>query len=132
MNAEFWLNLLRPIPSRTAVTPTIAVLKLVTPLSLVLSSWAEQPVNTYLFWLGALPVVIVLLQIVYLTHANLPALQSEPHHQAMRELEGRYGDNTQGRRRQGKISASSRSGNPGMATNPATTIDAVQQIENDR
>lgn len=128
MNVDFWTNILRPIPSRTPVTPTLSVLKLVTPLALVLSTWAKAPVNTYLFLLAAAPVVLVLLQIAYLTVCKLETLQSEPHHEKMKELEGLYGDNRQGKRKQGRVSTAGRSGNPHMETLSSQTIDAAPRI----
>ena len=129
MNAEFWVNLLRPIPSQTAVTPTLSVLKLVTPLSLVLCSWANPPLDRYLFGLGVLPVIVILVQIIFLTIFKLSALQSEPNHEKMRELQGLYGDSTPGRKKQGRVTSGGRSGNPQMTTAPSTTIDAVKKVE---
>ena len=113
----FWESLLRPINSSTAVTPTIAVIKLVTPLSIVLSAFAAKPVNEYLFYLGASPVAVVLAHIIYFSGKHRELLSSEPHKEAMAELEGRFGSNDGTGPRDIKLARAAKlTGNPQMAT----------------
>ena len=115
--AEFWANLLKPISSSTAVTPTLATIKIVTPLSIIMTRFTPAPINSYLFILGALPVILIVLQISYLTIANLPALESDPHKERMRELEGLFGENTpEGARKMKVISSSEPSQNPQLVS----------------
>jgi hypothetical protein len=113
--AGFWESLLRPIRSDTSVTPTIAVIKLVTPLSLVLASFAKEPVNSSLFLLGAAPVATVLLQILFLTFTGkIEHLESEPHKERMRELENRFGSNDGDGSRDMKLAKTRLTDNPKM------------------
>lgn len=113
--AGFWESFLRPIRSDTAVTPTIAVVKLVTPLSLVLASFAKEPVNSSLFFLGAAPVAAVLIQILFLTFAGkIQHLESEPHKERMRELENRFGSNDGEGSRDMKLAKTRLTDNPKM------------------
>jgi hypothetical protein len=120
--AEFWANLLRPISSSTAVTPTLATIKIVTPLSVVMTMFTPAPINTYLFILGALPVALIVLQIAFLTVANLSALESDPHKERMRELEGLFGENSpEGNRKMKVVGSSQPSENPQLFREPAAS-----------
>jgi hypothetical protein len=88
MSPGFWESLLRPISSNTAVTPTLAIIKLVTPLGLILATFAKQPfVGEMLFYLAASPVVVALLQIAGLTLFAPSRLSSEPHVEEMARID---------------------------------------------
>lgn len=117
--SEFWANLLRPIPSRTPVTPTLAVLKLVTPLSLAMTALGPAELARSFFWLGASPVIAVLLQIAYLTTVRIDVLDSEPHKQAMAELQNRFGQNVGNGPRDVLV------GSVGMTDNPHLSGDVA-------
>jgi hypothetical protein len=83
----FWETLLRPIPSNTPVTPTIAIIKLVTPLSFILAAVSKSPeVGLLLVYVGIAPVSVALMQIVYLTLRYPDKLMSEPHIQEMARI----------------------------------------------
>lgn len=122
----FWEILLRPIPSNTPVTPTLAVMKLVTPLSLVLATFAKTPeVGLFFCYLGIAPVATALVQIAYLTFRHPDKLMSEPHIEEMARINnGQITQNNSDGSNSKVVTLSDRLGdNPGMNTTAPVILD---------
>lgn len=93
-NPSFWEWLSGPVHSRTPVTPTLTVIKLVTPISLILMlSLRNTGLALPMFYLAAAPVVAAIMQIGYLTIANVSLLTSETHSEEMARISATINQN---------------------------------------
>lgn len=117
---SFWEAVLRPIRSETAVTPAIALVKIISPLSVIAAAFAPSPVNSYLFLLASAPVAVAIFLIMFFAvTGKIDQLSSEPHRQALLEMAHRFGSNDGESPREMKLATSRSTANPSLEQAPS-------------